>query len=181
MSRIPKFLQTPRLTLKPFRPKDAREVNHAVLESFRELHRWMSWAKRKPTLAQSRVFCGKAARDFAARREFPFLTRRKTNGELIGAAVLVRGDRTVPKFEIGYWVRTPLTGQGYATEAVRALVRFARRHLRVRRLEIRTDARNTRSAAVAKRAGFKLEAVLRHDARDHRGRLRNTQIFAKLF
>jgi len=93
----------------------------------------------------------------------------------------VRGDRTVPKYEIGYWLRTQFVGHGYAAEAVVALEQFARRYLPVRRLEIRTDPRNVRIAAVAKRAGFKLEAILLQDARDNRGRLRNTQIFVKLF
>ena len=108
------------------------------------------------------------------------MIRLRESDELIGSAGLVRGDRTVPKFEIGYWLRTRFVGHGYAAEAVVALEQFARRYLHVRRLEIRTDARNVSSTAVAKRAGFKLEAVLRQDARDNRGRLRNTQIFVKL-
>lgn len=107
--------------------------------------------------------------------------RLKTDGVPIGGCGLVRGDLSVPKFEIGYWLHSDFTGCGYATEAVEALVRFARKHLRVRRLEIRTDGRNVRSAAVALRAGFEPEAVLRNDARDNRGRLRDTRIYTKVF
>ena len=105
----------------------------------------------------------------------------REGGELLGSAGLVRGDWSVPRCEIGYWLRTKFIGHGYATEAVKALTQFARRHLRVRRLEIKTDPRNARSVAVAKRAGFKLEATLRQGARDNCGCLRDTLVFVKLF
>ena len=181
MRRFPNYLETERLVLVSPRASDAREVARSIRESYRELHIWMPWVRRRPTLAETEAFCRKAARDFSTGREYPFLIRLRDNGRLLGSAGLVRGDKMVPKFEIGYWLCTNFTGQGYATEAVRSLTQFARRHVRVRRLEIRTDVRNTRSAAVAERAGFKLEAVLHQDARDNRGRLRDTRIFVKLF
>ena len=109
------------------------------------------------------------------------LVFRRTDQELLGCVGLVRGDWTVPKFEVGYWLCTEHTGHGYMTEAVKALTQFARRHLRVRRLEIRTDARNRRSASVATGAGFTLEGRLRRDARDNRNRLRDTLVFARTF
>jgi RimJ/RimL family protein N-acetyltransferase len=43
------------------------------------------------------------------------------------------------------------------------------------------DPRNARSIAVARRTGYRSEAILHRNARDNRGRLRDTQIFAKLF
>ncbi|MBI3850922.1 MAG: GNAT family N-acetyltransferase [Verrucomicrobia bacterium] len=178
---IPQRLQTGRLVLVAPRRGDGQEVNQAVRESFRELHRWMPWAKQRPTMEETESFCRKAARDISARQEFSFLLRLRDGGVLVGAGGLVRGDWSVPKFEIGYWLRTKFIGHGFATEAAKVLTAFARRHLRVRRLEIRIDPRNTRSAAVARRAGFKLEAILRQDARDNRGRLRDTQVFVKLF
>jgi RimJ/RimL family protein N-acetyltransferase len=76
-----------------------------------------------------------------------------------------RMDWSVPRFEIGYWVRTNLQGQGYITEAVNGITAFAFSVLNAQRIEIRCDARNTRSAAVAERAGFALEARLHHDTR----------------
>jgi RimJ/RimL family protein N-acetyltransferase len=178
---IPQRFQTERLVLVAPRRGDGQEVSQAVRESFRDLHRWMPWAKQRPTMEETESFCRKAARDIAARQEFPFLLRLRNGDVLVGAAGLVRGDWSVPKFEIGYWLRTKFIGHGYATEAAKALTRFARRHLCVRRLEIRIDPRNARSAAVARRAGFILEAALCQDARDNRGRLRDTQVFVKLF
>src|SRR6185436_13194708 len=142
---------------------------------------WMPWAKNPPTLSETAEYCRLAVSEFKSRREFRMAMFRRADQMLLGGAGLVRGDWIVPKFEVGYWIRASQTGHGYVTEAVKALTQFARRHLRVRRLEIRTDARNLRSAAVAKRAGFKLEGQLRQDGRDNRGRLRDTLVFARTF
>ena len=178
---IPTSIVTERLVLTVPGVNDVPMLNRAIRSSFPELHPWIPWAKRCPKPVETKAHCLKAARAFKRREEFALLVRLRQNRAIIGGAGLVRGDWSVPKFEIGYWVQTDFTGNGYVTEAVEALVRFARRHLRVRRLEIRTDSRNARSAAVARRAGFQLEAVLHQDARDNRGRLRDTQVFAKLF
>lgn len=179
--KVPERIVTRRLVLRPLRLDDAPEVNRAITESFAELKRWMPWAGKRPTLAQTTDYCRDAAVEFEARREFRMAMFRRTDQALLGGAGLVRGDWLVPKFEVGYWIRTAEAGHGYVTEAVKALTQFARRHLRVRRLEIRTDARNRRSAAVAERAGFKLEGRLRQESRDNRGRLRDTLVFARIF
>ncbi len=102
---------------------------------------------------------------------------RKT-GRCLGGSGLHRIDWTVPAFEIGYWLRTSAWGQGYITETVQTLCRFAFETLGANRVEIRCDPRNTRSAAVPIRLGFVQEALLRNDVRDGAGELRDTLIFA---
>jgi RimJ/RimL family protein N-acetyltransferase len=67
------------------------------------------------------------------------------------------------------------------TEAVNAIAAFAFDTLHARRVEIRCDERNTRSAAVARRCSFDLEGILRHNGRDHlNGELENTMVFAQI-
>src|SRR5262245_58491091 len=179
--KIPVRIETRRLFLTAPRASDARKLHDAICVSFAELHPWTPWAKWCPTVAITKKFCRLAAHDFRAGKEFPFLIRLKQGNVVIGGTGLIRGDRTVPRFEIGYWLRTDCVGQGYVTEAVAAVERFARKQMGVRRLEMHIDPRNARSIAVARRTGYRLEAVLRRNARDNRGRLRDTQIFAKLF
>jgi RimJ/RimL family protein N-acetyltransferase len=86
----------------------------------------------------------------------------------------------VRRFEIGYWVRRRFAGQGYITEAVRGITRFAFETLAARRVEIHCDARNERSQAVARRAGYELEATLRKHMLAPDGELRDTLIFVRL-
>jgi RimJ/RimL family protein N-acetyltransferase len=88
----------------------------------------------------------------------------------------------VPKGEIGYWMETRHTGQGYATEAARALTDFGFGVLGFRRIEIRCDALNRASAAVPDRLGYTLDARLVNDdvAADGSGALRDTLVFSRV-
>ena len=101
-------------------------------------------------------------------------------GRIVGSSGLHRIDWSVPSFEIGYWVRTPDSGQGYATEAVEAIGSFAFEKLGARRIEIRADTRNTRSRAIPEKLGYQLEGVLRHDCLHVDGRLRDTAVYARI-
>jgi RimJ/RimL family protein N-acetyltransferase len=75
-------------------------------------------------------------------------------------------------------VRRTAEGQGYVSEAVGLIARFAFEVLGANRLALRCDILNERSAAVARRLGFVHEATLRNDSRDHHGELRTTLMFA---
>jgi hypothetical protein len=77
-------------------------------------------------------------------------------------------------------VRRRFAGQGYITEGVRGITRFAFEMLGARRVELHCDGRNERSLAVAQRAGFTLEATLRKHMVAPGGALRDTLIFARL-
>ena len=62
---------------------------------------------------------------------------------------------------VSYWLGKPFTGRGLATDALRALSRFAFDKLALNRLEITAAVSNPESAAVATRAGFTLEGICR--------------------
>ena len=83
-----------------------------------------------------------------------------------GGAGLMRLDWPQRRFEIGYWLAPDATGRGLASEAVHALAQMAFSQLKALRVEIRTDARNLPSRAVAERCGFVLEGTLRNDMLD---------------
>lgn len=105
---------------------------------------------------------------------------RKEDGMYVGGSGLHRINWSVPSFEIGYWVRARLEGKGYVTEAVKGITSFAFDRLKAERVEIRCDALNERSAAVARRAGYTLEGQLRHDDWTTQGTLRDTLVFGIL-
>ncbi|MGH2900558.1 MAG: GNAT family N-acetyltransferase, partial [Solirubrobacteraceae bacterium] len=95
-----------------------------------------------------------------------------------GGTGLHRMNWAVPQFEIGYWVRRTHEGQGYVSESVRALSRFALATLAAQRVEIHCSHRNARSQRVAERCGFVLEARLRNHLREPDGELRDTMIYS---
>lgn len=117
---------------------------------------------------------------FLERSELRMHLFLRGTGTFVGSSGLHRIDWSVPKFEIGYWCRTPLAGQGYATEAVRGIANFAFDALDARRVEIRCDPLNRPSVRVAERAGFHLEGELRAAAVGTDGNIRNTLVFSMI-
>lgn len=61
---------------------------------------------------------------------------------------------------LNYWFDTRHTGQGYANEAVRELVRYAFEDLKARRVQLQISVSNTRSLTLAKKLGFAHEGTL---------------------
>ncbi len=175
---FPDHLETERLILRAPRPGDGAAGNEAIRESARELQPWMPWANPLPTPEDTEEVYRRMAAQWLMRESLPLILLRKEDGLFVGGSGLMCRDWNVPFFEIGYWVRTSLQGQGYITEAVLAQTRFAFDVLGARRIEIRCDARNTRSARVAERAGYTLEGRLRHFVRAVDGTLADILIYA---
>lgn len=178
---IPEVLETKRLTLRAVGAGHGAASNAAMAESFDELQPWMPWAKQMQTPEQSEANARETRAKWLAREILDFCWFRKDDGLFVGRGGLHTIEWAVPKFEIGYWVRTSLARQGYATEGTLALVAFARDVLGARRLEITSDARNTPSRRVAEKCGFVLEGILRQRRRDNAGQLSDACMYAKTF
>ena len=177
---IPEKLESERLTLAASRAGQGAAVNEAVLESMPRLKPWMPWAQQPPSLDESETVCREAQAKWIARETLDFCLFARPGGRLVGKGGLHTIDWTVPKFEIGYWIRTARAGNGFATEATRALVEFAR-SLGAHRVEITCNAANASSRRVAEKSGFALEGVLRNHRRATDGSLADTCMYARVF
>ena len=116
---------------------------------------------------------------YLERTDLRLLIFHKETGDLVGSSGLHRVNWNVPKFEIGYWATAEYEGKGLITEAVHGIASFAFNTLHAARVEIRCDPANLRSAHVAEKCGFVLEARLKNDARDVSGALRDTLVFTR--
>jgi len=177
---FPDHFETERLWVRAVRPGDGAMIYHAIMESLDELRPWMPWARGPQSIENSEAYAREAASRWRTREELGMRFMRKSDGLLLGAIGMHHIDWSVPRFEIGYWIRTSQQGHGYVTEAVKGLTHFAFERLKAVRIEIRCDADNRRSAAVAERAGYTLEARLRWERRNASGALTDTLIFARL-
>jgi len=178
---FPDHFETERLLIRPPRPEDAAEMHAAIHESWDDLHAWMDWAEERPSLKQCARNIRNAKVQFRERKDLWLKLLLKGTGTVVGSSGLHRIDWSIPKFEIGYWVRARFARQGYITEAVRGITAFAFDVLGAQRVEIRCDVNNVRSAAVPRRLGFVHEGTLRNDRRHPRtGALSDTLLFAKV-
>jgi RimJ/RimL family protein N-acetyltransferase len=172
--------ESERLLIRAPRPGDGAAVHAAIVESLDELRPWMPWAHEPQSVDVSEAYAREARASFDSRRELPLFLFLREDGTFVGGSGLHRIHWDVPCFEIGYWVRTGLAGRGYATEAARRIAAFAFEELAAERVEIWCDARNERSAAVARHAGFTLEARMARHRRDLAGELADSLCFARL-
>ncbi|GGK59841.1 hypothetical protein GCM10011405_04970 [Rufibacter glacialis] len=81
---------------------------------------------------------------------------RKEAGDYIGDITLRRLARGKPFSEVGYYLSAEAEGQGYVTEALKAMVHYAFDVLRMECVNLRCAQGNERSQRVAERCGFRL-------------------------
>lgn len=159
---FPDQFESQRLLIRSPRPGDGHWVYEAVCETLTDLRAWpasLPWAMFEPSVEASENHCRQGHEAFAARRDLPLLLFLKGTDVLVGASGLHRMDWLERRFEVGYWCRRSMQGQGYITEAVQTIAAFAENTLAARRVECFTDVRNVASRSVAERAGFVLESI----------------------
>ena len=154
----PERVEIDEFHLRRYTRDDAQELHEAVKATYDELHPWMPWCVAPVKIEDQVDFIERGLLAWATGRAFDYRIS-DADGAQIGAISLM--DRVGPgALEIGYWLRTDATGGGIITRAVRRLTEIALGLPAISRIEIHCDAANVRSAAVPKRLGFRLEAVL---------------------
>jgi ribosomal-protein-alanine N-acetyltransferase len=89
---------------------------------------------------------------------------RVSDGAFIGWCSLTRWNPDYRSASLGYCFDDAAWGHGYATEAVRVLLRWAFDTLDLNRAQAETDTRNVASARVLEKLGFMREGTLRKTA-----------------
>jgi RimJ/RimL family protein N-acetyltransferase len=178
---IPREIESERLVLRCPTAADGPAIHAGVLTSWTALSTWMHWAvEPKSTVAETTERAGSRAAAFDDRSAFNYAVFEKTSGTLIGMFALQDFDWAVPRGEIGGWLVSAHVGRGFAAEAVRMLVATGA-SMGLRRIEWRCDVNNARSRAVAVRAGFTLEGIMRQHTLTPHGQLRDTCVYAQVF
>lgn len=162
VSRGPAYrLVTPHLELRAYDPAQAEALRTAIAESLEHLRPWMPWAEGEPQPLDQKVeLLRKFRAHFDLGIEFGYAIFAREDGALVGGSGL--HPRAGPgALELGYWIHASRIGRGWATETAGALTRAAIELHDVRRVEIRCDPLNVRSAAIPRKLGYRLEATLR--------------------
>ena len=177
LRELPAELLGERVFVRPYRFGDGAALWEAVEESRQHFLPWLPWGDKHGTPADSETYARKAQAKWLLREDLSMGIRRRSDGRLLGGTGLHRIKWEVPSFEIGYWLRQSEEGKGYMTETVTLLCRLCFETLNAQRVEIQTDTRNMRSAAIPRRLGFAHEAVLRNCHRDANGLLGDLNMF----
>lgn len=147
-------LKTERLTLRALRPDDVP----ALREWMGDKSMYKFWGKGagKSDKDPSLLF----VKSEKPSKSFHWGIAENAGDKVVGElwVYLIENDRMA---KIAYRIAPSRQGRGYATEALRAAVRFCFEHTELRRLWSDVDVRNEASCRVLENCGFNREGLVR--------------------
>jgi RimJ/RimL family protein N-acetyltransferase len=153
-------LPTARLRLRPFGDADADDL-FALHSNAYVLRYWDGPPWRERVRAGRFITaCRQMAQEGTGAR---LAVDRAGDGSFIGWCGLTRWNPDYRSASLGYCFDDAAWGHGYATEAARAVLRWAFGTLDLNRVQAEADTRNVASARVLEKLGFVREGTLRED------------------
>lgn len=158
---VPYRIETERLVVRPYDPRDAPLLKDAVERSREHLWDWMPWTPAEPeplAVVAQRLRSFRA--QFDADENWIMGIWDADESRLLGGTGFhPRGGEG--SLEIGYWVAADAIGQGIATEVTAVLTRVGFEALGLDRVDLQIEPANERSANIARKLGFTYEGTLR--------------------
>ena len=157
MSTTPIFTQ--RLILRDFVESDWEAV--LAYQQHPLYLRYNEWASRTPEDVRGFVQMFLDQQQQNPRIKFQFAVTLKLTGQLIGNCGVRRIAAEAREGDIGYELNPKHWGQGYATEAARAAMRFGFTRMKLERITAWCVADNVGSARVLEKLGMRLKERVR--------------------
>jgi RimJ/RimL family protein N-acetyltransferase len=157
----PYRVETERLVLRCWEPRDAALLKDAIDSSLDHLRAWMPWTESEPqTIAEKADLLKSFRSQFDTGENFVYGIFSADESEVLGGTGLM--PRIGPSgLEIGYWIRLSAIRQGIATESSSAQTRVGFEICHADRIEIHIDPENEASLGVPPKLGYTEEATLR--------------------
>ena len=156
---------TPRFTIRPFRRRDTGALHEAIEASIKDLQQWLPWANAYDRSVAQR-FIRDSASAWAEGRAFDFAVRTSEEpNRHIGNVSIWWTSRQNGIGEIGYWIRSDMTGKGVGTEVTARAVQIGFDELGCHKIVLRIAVGNVASERIAQRLGFTYEGILRDEVR----------------
>ena len=151
------ILETPRLSVERFTLDDAAFILRLLNDPSFILH---VADKGVRTLADAEAYLSSGPLAHYERHGFGlWRVSERGTGVPVGMCGLIKRD-AFEDVDVGYALLTEFSGQGYATEAARAVVAYARDHLALRRLVAVVGMGNERSIRLLEKLGFGFERMV---------------------
>jgi RimJ/RimL family protein N-acetyltransferase len=128
----------------------------AYLESQTELNRFMPWANETEAVTMAFVEKSIGAQAEGSGVNFS-IHALEEDGCFVGGIGLKSVDPFTPSGEVGYWIRTPYTGRGFATRAMALLLKCCEKEIGLKRVSARAAGSNPASQRVIEKSGFTRE------------------------
>jgi ribosomal-protein-serine acetyltransferase len=168
-----------RLTLKRTTPniKLAKTMFETIEANRKHLKPWFSWEKQTQKIEDTLKHLFDKEAERKEKIEYGIYIKNQYIGN-IGIFGISEKNKSA---EIGYWLSSEFTRNGYMTEAVKIVEKEFFVNIKLNRIYIKCDERNLASIGVAKKCAYKLEGKYREDNySEYFKDFRNTLVFSKL-
>lgn len=151
-----------RVVARPLSLADARDHFEAVAESSAELRPFMPWCTPGYSLSDSEEWVRNCESKWNERIQFDFGIRELAGDRFLGTASINEINTEHRVGNLGYWIRSGATGNGFASEASRLVAAFGLSEVGLNRVEIVVSVQNLASQRVAEKIGAVREGVQRN-------------------
>jgi ribosomal-protein-alanine N-acetyltransferase len=170
-------ISTERLILRDFVESDWAAVHVYAVDP--EVVRFMPWGPNEEATTRSYIASVLNSQRASPRRSFELAVTLRADGRLVGGCGFHASDMYHREGWIGYVLNRDSWGQGYATEAARALLAFGFDHFELHRIYATCDPHNHGSAHVLEKLGMRREGHLREN-KWQKGTWRDSFLYAIL-
>jgi ribosomal-protein-serine acetyltransferase len=154
-----------RLVLRPFRRRDVGPLHDAVEASLTDLQPWLPWAGGYDKTTAQR-FVRDSITAWTDGKAYDFTIRTMTDEDRHAGNVSVWWvSQQNLVGEVGYWIRSDLTGRGIGTEATARAMQVGFEEMGLHKVVLRIAVGNRGSERIAEKLGFILEGTLRAEVR----------------
>jgi RimJ/RimL family protein N-acetyltransferase len=179
---FPTHFESERLQLRSYQPGDGKWYYAMSLRNHEHLLRYESEnvAANLASEEAAEEMVGELAGEWAKGNCFFIGAFSKGTAEFVAQIYVGTVDRKLPEFEVGFFADVDHEGQGYVTEAVKAVLGVLFNQLDAHRVRLECDETNLRSIGVAERCGMTREGRLRENKRNPDGSYSGSLIFGLL-
>jgi ribosomal-protein-alanine N-acetyltransferase len=174
-------IETKRLILREWKKSDAKDLT-AILNNIK-VSKWLIMVPYPYTRknAHRDILDSIKRRKQKNRENYNLAIELKKEKKLIGEAELVTVDKFQGKAEVDSWLGEKYWKNGYAKEALEAILKFSFDKLKLRRVEARRFEDNFRSKKLLEKFGFKKEGIKRKAAKSKAdGKIKDEIIYSLL-
>jgi len=154
-------IETERLLLRPFTLDDVPDVVEYAKDI--DVYRWTLNIPHPYSDKHAREYIASCLEKYEKREAFDLAIASKETGRVIGGIGFPNVDLENVNAEIGYCLGKPYWGNGYTTEAAKAIIQYGFEEMGLERIYGKCFAGNDRSSRVLEKAGMKYEGLHRHE------------------
>ena len=170
-------VETKRLTLREFRKADFNAI-HAYA-SDQEVSIYLPWGPNSELDTENYIENIISYQLNNPRKDYEIAIELKESSLLIGACAIHISDPLTREGFIGYCYNKQYLGNGYASEAAKAIIEYGFENLNLHRIYATCDPNNVGSSKVLEKIGMKREGHLR-EHKLQRGKWRDSFLYSIL-